>query len=70
MAWYDEFNSAFWLTLSASLLGFGGLMVRSALKSNCKNFSCCWGILKCVRDTTADLDDLDVPPAPAPAPSQ
>jgi hypothetical protein len=60
MAWYDEFGSSFWLTLSGAFFAFLGLIVRASLKSNCKNFSCCCGLFKCVRDTTADLDDLEL----------
>lgn len=39
--WYTEFNSVFWLTLSASVLGFFGLCLQAALKSRCKTCSCC-----------------------------
>ena len=60
MTWYDEFNSPFWLTLSGAFFAFLGLVVRAALKSNCKNFSCCWGAFRCVRETTADLEDLEI----------
>ena len=53
-----------WKFVLAHALGaffaFLGLIVRASLKSNCKNFSCCCGLFKCVRDTTADLDDLEL----------
>jgi len=39
--WYTEFNSAFWLTLSASVLGFMGLCLQAILKSRCKTCRCC-----------------------------
>ena len=38
---YDEFDSVFWLTLSASVLGFLGLCLQAALKSRCRTCSCC-----------------------------
>ena len=60
MAWYDEFGGTFWLTLAGALFGFLALIVRASLKSNCKNFSCCCGLFKCVRDTTVDPDDLEL----------
>lgn len=61
--WYNEFGSTFWLTLSGAFFGFLALAVKASLKSNCKSFGCCWGLLNCVRDTTADADDLEIAPA-------
>ena len=46
--WYSTFDSAFWLTLSASILGFGGLCLQAILKSRCKECSCLG--FKCIRD--------------------
>lgn len=45
---YDEFGSAFWLTLAGAIFGFGGVCLRAILKSRCKEFSCCF--MKCIRD--------------------
>jgi hypothetical protein len=56
MAWYDEFNSYFWLTL-AGLIGTGVTMLtKAALKSNCTEVSCC--CFTCKREPTGD--DLDM----------
>ena len=60
MAWHDEFGSAFFLTALTACLGFASLIVRAALKSNCKNFNCCCGLFRCVRDTTANGADLEL----------
>jgi len=62
MVWWEEFNSAFFLTLSGSLFALSALLVKAALKSNCKMFSCCGGLFKCVRDTTDEghLNDLEI----------
>jgi hypothetical protein len=48
------------LTFSGAFFAFLGLVVRASLKSNCKNFSCCWGAFRCVRETTADTVDLEI----------
>lgn len=47
-AFYDEFGSAFWLTLAGAIFGFGGVCINAILKSRCKELSCC--CMKCVRD--------------------
>ena len=60
MAWHDEFGSAFFLTVLTACLGFASLIVRAALKSNCKNFNCCCGLFRCVRDTTVNAEDLEL----------
>jgi len=73
--WYSTFDSAFWLTLSASILGFGGLCLQAILKSRCKEFKCCG--MSCIRDVAApgmeptiDLSVLEQgrPRAPSNAP--
>ncbi len=46
----NRLDGAFWLTLSGGLFGVLGLCVRAILRSNCKEFSCCFGVIKCVRD--------------------
>ena len=60
MAWHDEFGSAFFLTVLTACLGFASLIVRVALKSNCKTFNCCCGLFRCVRDTTENVDELEL----------
>ena len=59
-AWYEEFGSAFFLTALTACLGFASLIVRAALKSNCKLFNCCCGLFRCVRDTTVNAEDLEL----------
>ena len=39
--WYREFNSVFWLTLSASVFAFFGLCLQAILKSRCKTCKMC-----------------------------
>ncbi len=39
--WYREFNSVFWLTLSASVFAFFGLCLQAILKSRCKTCKFC-----------------------------
>ena len=58
--WWDEFNGAFWLTLSGALFAFGGVCLKAILKSRCKEFRCCG--LMCIRDPLpADqFDDVDL----------
>lgn len=61
--WYSTFDSAFWLTLSASILGFGGLCLQAILKSRCKEFKCCG--MSCIRDVAPPgmeptLNDIEI----------
>jgi len=39
--WYREFNSVFWLTLSASVFAFFGLCLQAIWKSRCKTCKFC-----------------------------
>ena len=36
-----SFNGMFFLTLTATLIGFFGVLVSACLKSKCKHVSCC-----------------------------
>ena len=74
---WDTFDSAFWLTLSASILGFGGLCLQAILKSRCKECSCLG--FKCIRDVappgmepSIDLSGMEQgrPRAPSNTPPQ
>jgi len=47
---WDTFDDTFWLALSGALFAFLGLGVRAVLKSRCKEFNCCCGLVGCVRD--------------------
>jgi len=46
--WYNEFNGAFWLTLSGAVFAFCGVCLQAILKSRCKSFNCCG--ISCIRD--------------------
>ena len=49
--WYETFNSVFWIAISASVFGFLALVI----KSKCRNFSICWGLLIVERDVDAEV---------------
>ncbi len=53
---YTEFNSAFWLTISASVFAFLGMALRACLKSRCRTIACCsqQGLVACEREPVAD----------------
>jgi hypothetical protein len=38
---YDEFNGAFWLTLSGAIFAFLGVCLQAILKSRCKSCKFC-----------------------------
>ena len=58
MVWYQEFNAAFWLTLSGAMFAFGGVCLNAMLKSRCTEFHCCG--LSCVREPLPPGDELDL----------
>lgn len=47
--WYDTFGPGFFIAVTGTFFGFCGLIVRAALKSNCKEVTCCFGMATCVR---------------------
>ena len=62
-SWMEIYDAAFWLTLSASILGFGGLCLQAILKSRCKECSCLG--FKCIRDVAPPgmeptLDNIEI----------
>jgi hypothetical protein len=65
--WYNEFDGAFWLTLSGAIFAFGGVCLQSILKSRCKEFNCC--CLSCTRDAPHE-PTLDIPTPPTPPRTQ
>tara|TARA_R110002072_G_scaffold139689_5_gene283471 strand:- start:1546 stop:1767 length:222 start_codon:yes stop_codon:yes gene_type:complete len=58
--WYEEFNSAFWLTFAGAAFAFGGLVLQAVLKSRCREFHCCG--MGCVRDPLPpeDLKEIEL----------
>ena len=57
MSEWDNFNSGFWLTLSAAIIGFCGLSVKLCLRSKCSDTELCYGLIKIKRDTRGELDE-------------
>jgi hypothetical protein len=49
MAWFQTFDSAFFLTLAGIAAGIIGVLVNSCLKSRCKTVKCLG--MECERDT-------------------
>jgi len=57
MGEWDNFNSVFWLSLAAAVFGFGGLCLKSLLKSKCSDTELCYGLIKIKRDTMAEVEE-------------
>ena len=54
---YNEFGSAFFLTLAGAIFGFGGVCLQAILKSRCTEIKCCG--ISCKRippDSTTDVE--------------
>ena len=49
MVYTGNLDSVIWVTVAGSVFGLIGLCVRAVTKSNCKEFSCCFGIVTCSR---------------------
>ena len=61
LGYLDRLDAAFWLTLSGGIFGMLGLCIRAILRSNCKEFSVCYGLVKCIREkdkTDIEFDDI------------
>jgi hypothetical protein len=54
--WYDTFDSFFFITISAAVVGIFSLIIKSCYKSKCKDFSCCFGMIKIQRDTDIEQE--------------
>lgn len=59
--WYDTFGPGFFIAVTGTFFGFCGLIVRAALKSNCQEVSCCFGLTRCVRGKNLDDMVLETP---------
>lgn len=55
--WWNEFNSVFWITVLTVLTGSIGLALKFCLKSKCRNFSCCWGLIQVRRDVDIEAQE-------------
>jgi hypothetical protein len=55
--WYNEFGSVFWITISTIITGSIGIGIRYCLKSKCKNFSCCWGLVQIDRNVDLEVQE-------------
>ena len=49
MVYGGNLDSVIWVTVAGSVFGLIGLCIRAVTKSNCKEFSCCFGIVTCSR---------------------
>ena len=52
-----EFNGTFWLSISAMLLSFVGILTVFCLKSKCKKCNICFGLISVERDIDGELED-------------
>jgi hypothetical protein len=52
-----EFNGTFWLSISAMLLSFVGILTVFCLKSKCKKCNICYGLISVERDIDGELED-------------
>lgn len=53
--WYNEFNGAFWLTMSGAFFGLIVAVLNALIKSRCKSFSCCCGLFTAERNWEDDV---------------
>lgn len=57
MSWYNEFDSVFWISISASVLGIGAILIKTAFRSKCRNCKCCFGFVEIERDIEAEIEE-------------
>ncbi len=62
MSWYDEFNGAFFITISASFFAVCVAGLNAVLKSRCKGCSCFWGCFECQRNFEDDVIEAEGQP--------
>ena len=51
-----------WISFASGILGVSILVMRSVIYSKCKKFSCCFGLIQCIRydkDIDADVRDRE-----------
>ena len=60
--WYQEFNGAFWLTMSGAFFGLVVAILNALIKSRCKSFSCCCGLFTAERNWEDDVIETNGQP--------
>ena len=60
--WYNEFNGAFWLTMSGAFFGLVVAVLNALIKSRCKSFSCCCGLFTAERNWEDDVIETEGQP--------
>lgn len=50
-------DSVFWLSIGTLLIGSFSTCSIFFFKSKCKNFQCCFGLIKVERDIDAEIDE-------------
>ena len=53
--WWQEFNGAFWLTMSGAFFGLVVAILNALIKSRCKSYSCCFGLFTAERNWEDDV---------------
>ena len=61
-AWYNEFNGAFWLTMSGAFFAFLVAVLNALIKSRCKTFSLCCGLFTAERNWEDDVIETEGQP--------
>jgi hypothetical protein len=56
---YDTFNGYFFLTLSALVFGFLGVIVKTCYQSKCKQCKFCYGLINIERDVEGE-EKIDI----------
>ena len=57
MSEWDNFNSVFWLTLSAGFFGCFAMAIKLCLKSKCSDTELCFGLIRIKRNTEGELEE-------------
>lgn len=60
MAWYDTFDSVFWITMATIIAGSIGLCVRYSLKSKCDLVKICCGLIEIHRNVEIETNDIEI----------
>jgi hypothetical protein len=63
-SWYNEYNSAFFLSVTGLLIGSIATCFAYCYKSKCSHIRLCNGFIDVIRDIEAELEDVtnDIPP--------
>ena len=58
MTWTDSYTIIV-ISVAGGVFSILGLVVRAIVKSSCKEFSCCCGVVACVRDSSSVGPNMD-----------